>query len=388
MSPLSQPSSQALLLATDRCWRCCRRALTRRRHHLHQRQHDHLSFGSVNPLSSLTTATATLSYTCSNSDKQDPFGAVCFSIGEPGGGQTNPRLMLSGSNTLQFQLYQNPGPTTIWGSLGFGSPTPRPVAITLSKNTSTNGTATLYGQVLGGQTSAIPGSYTDVYQNGDTAVTVNDVTGTTAPATCDTNFVGHLLPVHGQCDRHQAMHRDRDLEHQPRHGPSTATNIAGNNSISVSCSNTTPYYIGLLPSNNNSAGAGMMSGTGGNTEHRAVPAVPNAGLSTRLGQHRDRDQRRQRRGRHAATAWRDQLRSTRAPRRPTSSPTPIPIPWWSTSTTEPRARAARPANAHYSIANDPGYHRASACFGHKTQSRSGCFSRPASSPASGPEPAK
>lgn len=31
--------------------------------------------------------------------------------------------------------------------------------------------------------------------------------------------------------------------------PATATDITGTNSIVVNCSNTTPYFIGLLPSN-------------------------------------------------------------------------------------------------------------------------------------------
>ncbi|MEP6940095.1 MAG: spore coat protein U domain-containing protein [Rudaea sp.] len=41
---------------------------------------------------------------------------------------------------------------------------------------------------------------------------------------------------------------------------------SGNNSISVTCSKTTPYFIGLAPSNASTAGAGVMSGTGGNTD--------------------------------------------------------------------------------------------------------------------------
>lgn len=48
--------------------------------------------------------------------------------------------------------------------------------------------------------------------------------------------------------------------------PSTATNTLGNNTITVYCSKTTPYFIGLAPSNANSAGAGALSGTGGNTD--------------------------------------------------------------------------------------------------------------------------
>lgn len=38
-----------------------------------------------------------------------------------------------------------------------------------------------------------------------------------------------------------------------------ATNTSGSNTISVNCSKTTPYYIGLAPSNANLLGAGTMA---------------------------------------------------------------------------------------------------------------------------------
>jgi len=46
----------------------------------------------------------------------------------------------------------------------------------------------------------------------------------------------------------------------------TATNTLGNNTITVNCSKTTPYFIGLAPSNSSTAGAGTLSGTTGNTD--------------------------------------------------------------------------------------------------------------------------
>lgn len=47
--------------------------------------------------------------------------------------------------------------------------------------------------------------------------------------------------------------------------PSSDTNLQANNSgtIKVTCSNTTPYSIGLLPSNSDATGAGTMAGPGG-----------------------------------------------------------------------------------------------------------------------------
>ena len=40
---------------------------------------------------------------------------------------------------------------------------------------------------------------------------------------------------------------------------SSATNLSASSNISVTCSKSTPYNIGLLPSNNSSTGAGVMS---------------------------------------------------------------------------------------------------------------------------------
>ena len=58
-----------------------------------------VAFGTVNPLSSLTTANATLNYSCTNSANSTRYATVCFSIGDgaQGAGQTNPREMQDGA---------------------------------------------------------------------------------------------------------------------------------------------------------------------------------------------------------------------------------------------------------------------------------------------------
>ncbi len=243
-----------------------------------------LVFASVNPLASQTNVTATLSYSCTNGDKKNTHSALlCFSIGEPGGAQTNPRLMSSGANKLQFQLYQDAGRTMVWGSQFFGSNTPLQVSITLAASASTNDQATMYGQVLGGQTGAIPGSYQDVYQNGDTALTINDAQSGTAPTSCGGSQASIYFPftvsatVSKQCTVTAGANLSLGTV------APTATNIPGNTSIAVTCSNTTPYYVGLLPSNNNTAGAGVMSGTGGNPSTVPYQLYQNAAFSTAWG---------------------------------------------------------------------------------------------------------
>ena len=247
-----------------------------------------LNFASVNPLASLTTANATLNYQCANSANQTYSATLCFSIGEPGGAQTNPRLMHSGTNTLQFQLYQNATYTTVWGSQFFGTfLTPLQVNITIGKHGSTGPlTATMYGQVLGGQTSAIPGNYTDAYGSGDTALSINEQKGSTAPNSCSgtgNSFGGFTVSaaVVKQCQVTAGAASNINLGSVP----STQTNITGNKSISVSCTSTTPYYIGLSPNSTASTtGAGTMSGTiSGNTDKVPYQLYSNAGPSSVWG---------------------------------------------------------------------------------------------------------
>ncbi len=206
-----------------------------------------LAFGNVNPLASLTTANATLNYTCANSANSQRSATVCFSIGEPAGAQTNPRLMHDGvGNALQFQLYQNPSYSLVWGSSFFGSfPTPLQVPITLAARGATGArTATMYGQVLNGQTAAIPGSYTDVYMNGDTAVTINEVAGATPPGSCSGTQTGTYFPftvsatVATQCNISATTLNFGNV------GLLSAT-TPGTSTVSVQCSNGSAYNVGL-----------------------------------------------------------------------------------------------------------------------------------------------
>lgn len=248
-----------------------------------------VSFGNVNPLSSQTAATATFSYTCSNNNVflgTTHSATICFSIGEPGGGQTNPRLMSNGANKLQFQMYQNPSYTTVWGSQFFGSfSTPLMLNLTLANGGSTSGTATLYAQVLGGQTTAVPGAtaYADNYANGDTAVTINDVSGSTAPGSCSGTQTGLYFPfnvsafVQKNCS---VTANNLSLGSVPAGAAATS----GSSTLSVSCSYTTPYYIGLAPQNvASTAGVGTMKGTGANLNSVTYQLYSDSGLSAVWG---------------------------------------------------------------------------------------------------------
>ena len=210
-----------------------------------------LAFGNVNPLSSQTGATATLNYTCTNSANQVRSARVCFSIGEPAGGPTNPRLMHdAGAHALQFQLYQDAAYALVWGSDFFGAfSTPMEVTVTVparasGTNGSTSGTRTMYGRVNAGQTGAFPGAYTDNFLNGDTAITINETNGNTAPAACSMTQSGNYFPflvsatVTNQCNV-SATALDFGTV-----GLLTAGAL-GTSTLNVQCANGSAYRVGL-----------------------------------------------------------------------------------------------------------------------------------------------
>jgi spore coat protein U-like protein len=59
--------------------------------------------------------------------------------------------------------------------------------------------------------------------------------------------------------------------------------ISANGTFSVNCSSTTPFNVGLAPSNASTAGAGVMKGTGSNTTTVAYQLYQNTGLTTVWG---------------------------------------------------------------------------------------------------------
>ena len=69
---------------------------------------------------------------------------------------------------------------------------------------------------------------------------------------------------------------DIDLGSQP----ATGTDVTGSNTISVTCSDTTPYTVGLEPSNAATDGAGVMTGTTGDeVPYSFIPPPTSSGAT-------------------------------------------------------------------------------------------------------------
>ena len=210
-----------------------------------------VAFGTVDPQSSQTDASGTLDYTCTNTANQTRYATICFSVGDgaQGAGQTNPRQMEDASgDVLKFQLYQNASYSTVWGSSFFGAfNTPYMANVTVPRrrggnNGSVSGSATMYGRVSNGQTTAIPGAYQNAFNGGHTAITVNE--GNNAPpGSCDSTILDSFpftvtATVANKCTVSAGMLNFGNV------GLLTAA-LPGTSTVSVQCASGTPYNVGL-----------------------------------------------------------------------------------------------------------------------------------------------
>lgn len=208
-----------------------------------------LNFGDIDTQANQAfTSTATLTYSCTNNSKNDYGAAICFSIGEPFPGPTNPRQMQSGANRLNFQLYQDPAYSQVWGSQFWPTPgSPKLVQTVIpAKGTIPPTSITVYGKVLANQTTAPAGLYTDQYTPGDTAITVNLVKGGPAPNSCTySNYSqfdsGFLVQANVTRDcKVWATTLDFGT-----FGLLNSAITSNGSPITVQCSRGTPYQIGL-----------------------------------------------------------------------------------------------------------------------------------------------
>ena len=223
-----------------------------------------VAFGNVNPLSSQTDANATLNYTCTNASLLTTrFATVCFSIGDgaQGAGNSNPRLMQDGAgDDLFFQLFQNAAHTTVWGSSFFGVNTPVQVNITVPARGSVSGSATMFGRVVGGQTTAVPGSYQDQFSGNHTALTINE-SGTSPPGSCSTSILsqfpfGVTATVVSQCSV-SASTLDFGTVGL------LLANTDGTSTVTLQCANGVAWQVGLDNGQHATGTTRRLSGPGG-----------------------------------------------------------------------------------------------------------------------------
>jgi spore coat protein U-like protein len=211
-----------------------------------------LSFGTVN-LAQNTTIDTTATFTANCTGNSGQNVRICPNINAGSGGTTtgSPRFMLSGTDKLNFDLYQDAARTVIWGSYlwSFSSFTAPTINITLNGSGAGSATATIYGRIRAGQQALPPGSYSSSFSGTNTQIAyakastgncaaIGNTSATAAPftvsatysATCTVSATALNFGAAGVL----------------------AANVDGSSSLTTTCSATTPYTIGL---NGGNAGA-------------------------------------------------------------------------------------------------------------------------------------
>jgi len=221
-----------------------------------------ITFTSVNPLTTGTyNTTATLSITCSGLALENTF---CFTLGAGTGGSnsSNQRLLAgTGSYTIPFQFYEDSGYATPW---------PIGTAVHLSAVLLLNGTVnvTIYLRLYMNQTTLPPGTYSSTFSGSGallnygqllTFVNCNSILGGSA----STSFTVQTTLL-----KSCAVSAVSPVAFGNVTVTSLMSNVTATGSLSVQCTSSTPYTIGL----DNGQGAGVtgpaarkMTGPGGAT---------------------------------------------------------------------------------------------------------------------------
>jgi spore coat protein U-like protein len=216
-----------------------------------------INFGSVNVFPTAgNTGTGAVAYTCTN---YNIIGAasftLCATLGTPSSPGTTAQpamLAATGSTSVNFNLYTNAPNGTVWTSTTYISAA---VTIPSGFGAAITGSMPFYGAIPGSQSSAA-NSYAASFTN----TTLDFVTGTTCGFVLGDTGGTFTLPVSAVVSRTCTVSAGVNLNFGSV--ASDATSITGSTGISVTCPSSTPYYVGLSPSNVSLTGAGVMSGTG------------------------------------------------------------------------------------------------------------------------------
>ena len=208
--------------------------------------------------------TGTLTANCTGTGNRTVRVCPNFNAGTGGvNGTGSERYMLNGANQLRYNIYQDNARSIVWGSRTWGLPQlPPTLNVSLSVGAGSN-SATMYGRILSAQTALPGGSYSSVFSGAHTQIAYDY-----SPATCASMGLANVtnVPFTAQANYPGTCSVTATNLNFGSHGVlDTAVNAT--NSISVTCTASTGYTIGLSGGN-----AGAIDPTqrklanGGNTE--------------------------------------------------------------------------------------------------------------------------
>ncbi|MXO70618.1 spore coat protein U domain-containing protein [Alteraurantiacibacter buctensis] len=230
-----------------------------------------LAFGSG------STATGTVNWTCTGYDTFTNSFVLCLRLGTPSwpGTASQPQL-LNGSSTMAFNLYSNAATTTIWTA---STPLTQSVTIGAGIGNTVTGSFSFYGRIPAAQSSPA-GNYQAFFYN--TLLGIANNGGNNCQASRQGNSgLDFTLPV--TATKINACTVDALANASLGSVVAGSTPAPGSTTIRVVCPTGTAYNIGLLPSNGNMGGAGMMQGTGSNTDTVGYQLRRNSGSGAAWG---------------------------------------------------------------------------------------------------------
>jgi spore coat protein U-like protein len=201
------------------------------------------AFGTVDVLlGAQVDATSAVSVRCTGTANRTV--RVCLNMGDPNGGTIGgPRIMRSGVNNLNYQIYSDAARTVKWSSWvggGAGVEVLVPTGTTGSNGATIN--LTMYGRVFGSQQTARTGAYSASFSG---ALTHYARAYTTAGTLCPAMTAGTLrwnfttsATVPAKCTVGNAT-----LDFGNHANLTTIKDASAN--LSVACSNTLPFQIQL-----------------------------------------------------------------------------------------------------------------------------------------------
>lgn len=202
-----------------------------------------ITFSGVDvTLNTTFDATGTLNINCTGNRNRTV--RVCPNIGSGSGNPTasNPRQLANGANVMNYNIYSDPGLSTIWGSwLWPYAPRPPTIDISLAPAGSGSASRTLYARINAGQQTLTALTFTSSFAGGHTNLRYAYTTVGTCSAIGGGGSGGAVPFTVTAANNKSCRVTANDLNF----GAVTTlgSNLDVDGSASVTCTNATPYRV-------------------------------------------------------------------------------------------------------------------------------------------------
>ncbi|OOG53895.1 hypothetical protein B0E47_11900 [Rhodanobacter sp. B05] len=240
--------------------------------------HPTLNFGTIKvSTTSGASDNGSIGYRCQNTAAATVAFTLCVAIGTPSapGTPNQPVLLGPSASTLDFNLSADPLSSDTWDATH-----PLSVPLSVAARATLTGTIPYYGHIPGNQISAVAGTYRSNFR----PTKLGYLAGSSCGAEPGYRFTSFTLSVQAQLGNACVVSAGPNLIFGSAGGVAAGTpTVSGSDNIAVTCPNKTPYNVGLLPSDGDTSGMGIMKGTSGGTDIVQYQLYQDPALSTAWG---------------------------------------------------------------------------------------------------------